>query len=419
MVNKTALENGIRIVTRKLPHIRSVSMGVWIDVGARDESERENGLSHFIEHMIFKGTRRRSAYEIAKAFDVIGGHTNAFTTMESTCYHAKVMDAHTDTMVDILLDILLNSVFDPVEMDRERPVILQEIGMVEDSPEEYLHQLAEEAFWRGHPMSRSILGTEESIEEFDAEAIRDFFGRFYQPDRILISAVGNLEHTRFVDVVAPAFSAISRGSGLGPRVEPQAHASLEVHARDLEQVHLALLGPGLSITDPRRYACSLMNTVLGGNMSSRLFQSIREQRGLAYSIYSYMTSYVDTGMFGICTAVDPKNARLATELILAETEKLCKTPMTQAELRDAKSYTLGCIYLSLENADSQMMRLAQNEIHFGRHIPLEDVIARIEVVTADEIQELALSLFPREKLGLTALGSLSDETAFEGLLPMG
>jgi len=211
MVNKTVLDNGVRILTKRMPHIRSVSMGVWVNVGARDEMQAENGLSHFIEHMIFKGTKRRTAFQIAKEFDAIGGQTNAFTAMENTCYHAKVMETHLETMVDILSDIFLNSEFNANEVEKERPVIFQEIGMVEDNPEEYIHLLAGKSYWGDDPLGRSILGTRENIIGFNTESINFFFHRFYQPERIVISAAGNIEHEKFIDIVGSAFEAIYSG----------------------------------------------------------------------------------------------------------------------------------------------------------------------------------------------------------------
>ncbi len=293
---KTVLKNGIRIVTRKMAHTRSVTMGVWVDVGARDENSAENGLSHFIEHMIFKGTDRRSAYQIAKEFDAIGGHTNAFTTMENTCYHAKVLDSQTETMVDILSDIFLNSTFDAKEVERERPVILQEIGMVEDSPDEYVHYLSGYNYWGDNPLGRSILGRPENIAGFDAKTIKGFFQRLYQPDRIVISAAGNIEHQAIVDLIGPPFEAIEASLGFPQRVSPAGRSMVSLNHRELEQVHICLNTQGIAITDPRRYALSLLSTLFGGNMSSRLFQQIREKRGLAYSVYSFVSSHVDTGM---------------------------------------------------------------------------------------------------------------------------
>ena len=399
-VDKTVLKNGIRILTKTMPHTRSVSMGVWVNVGARDENLSES----------------RSAFQIAKEFDAIGGHTNAFTTMENTCYHAKVMDTHTATMVDILSDIFLNSIFDPSEIEKERPVILQEIGMVEDSPDEYVHLLSGKNFWGDSPLGRSILGSPENIIRFDADLIKKFFHRLYQPDRIVISAAGNVTHASITDRVGPAFESIRPGNGIAERLAPPCQSVVDLNYRELEQAHVCLGAPGLSITDPRRYAYSLLNTILGGNMSSRLFQEIREKRGLAYTVYSFITSHVDTGMFGTYFAVDPKRALETTQLVLNEIHKLSAENVAAAELQGAKEYTKGSLLLASESNDNQMVRGAQNEIIFNRDIPLQEVIDKVESVTAEEILDLAEHLFEKEKMVLTTLGPVQDNKPFEDIL---
>jgi predicted Zn-dependent peptidase len=416
VINKTVLPNGVKIISKKMPHIRSVSMGVWVNVGARDESDQENGLSHFIEHMIFKGTARRSAYQIAKEFDAIGGHTNAFTSMESTCYHAKVLDNHMETMVDILTDIFLNSTFDPEEVERERPVICQEIGMLEDAPEEYIHQLCGYNFWGDHPLGRSILGPRENIIGFDSPTIKDFFHRFYHPERIVVAVCGNMDHQRIVDLAESTFGGIAVGTQLPDRKIPEIMPATRIHHRELEQVHICLSTPGLSITDPRRFALSLLNSLLGGNMSSRLFQEIRERRGLAYSVYSYLSSYVDSGMFGIYAGVHPDNVRQTIELIVQEMNTISRIPITAAELQDAKEFTKGNLILATESVDNQMVRLAQNEIHFNAYISLESVIEQIEAVTVEEIQKLARALFNTGQSGVTLLGQVDEATDFKSLI---
>lgn len=401
---KTVLPNGVRLVSQHMPHTRSVAMGVWVNVGARDEAEAESGLSHLIEHMIFKGTRRRSAFQIAKEFDAIGGHTNAFTTMEATCYHAKVLDTQVETMVDILSDIFFNSVFDPNELERERPVILQEIGMVEDSPDEYIHYLAGRNFWGEHPLGRSILGTRETLAGFGSEDIRRFFRRLYQPERIVVAAAGNLPHERLVELVGPAFTAAPPGNGFPERTPPPDRRLVSIHARDLEQVHICLATGGLSVTDPRRYALSLLNTLLGGNMSSRLFQEIREKRGLAYAVYSFTAAHVDTGMFGVYAAVAADQVLEAVRLIAAELRRAACEPVDPTELKNAIEYTRGNLLLATESADNQMVRAAQNELHFGREIPLEAVIEAIAAVTPEDILQLAAELFRPEHMVLSLLG---------------
>ena len=415
-IDKTSLKNGIRILSLKMPHTRSVSMGVWVNVGARDEKPAESGLSHFIEHMIFKGTRRRSAYQIAKEFDAIGGHTNAFTTMENTCYHGKVMDTHMDTMVDILSDIFLNSVFDPLEIEKERPVILQEIKMVKESPDEYIHLLSGKSFWGDNPLGRSILGRQENIIQFNADQVKNYFHRLYQPDRIVVSVAGNIDHTHLTDRLGPAFESIEPGNDISARITPQSQGLVNIYYQDLEQVHICLSTPGLSIKDPRRYACSLLNTILGGNMSSRLFQEIREKRGLAYTVYSFMMSHMDTGMCGIYLAVDPAKALETTALVLNELDRLSSKPVSSAELEGAVEYTKGSLLLASESNENQMVRSAQNEIHFQRDITLQEVIEQVEAVTAADLLALSKSVFIRNKIGLTLLGAVKDKKPFEDVL---
>jgi len=416
VTRKTVLDNGIRILTQQMPHVHSVSMGVWVNAGARDETSAENGLSHLIEHMIFKGTTRRSAFQIAKEFDAIGGQTNAFTSMENTCYHARVMDTHLATMAEILTDIFLNSRFSQDELEKERPVICQEIGMVEDSPEEYVHVLSAANYWGENPLGQSILGTRENVLKFNSSTVADFFQHLYQPDRIVISASGNLEHDRFVDLVGPAFETIGQPNGFPDRQTPEGRSCVAVYSRDLEQVHICCNTRGLSITVPRRYAFSLLNTVLGGNMSSRLFQEIREQRGLAYSVYSFISSYEDTGIFGVYAGVAPEKVTEAMDLIAGELQRVKKTAVTSGELHAAREFTKGNLLLAAESVDNQMVRLAQNEIHFGRYVPIEEIVKRIETVTGADILELANFIFQPGQMSLTILGPASGDQPFKKFL---
>jgi predicted Zn-dependent peptidase len=417
-ISKSVLSNGIKVITKKMPHLRSVSMGVWVNVGGRDESSLESGMSHFIEHMIFKGTQKRTAFQIAKEFDAIGGQTNAFTSTENTCYHAKVMDTHMETMVDILSDIFLNSVFDEREVENERAVILQEIGMAEDSPDEYIHILSGMNFWSGDSLGRSVLGNRENITGFDSEGIKKFFLRYYQPERIVISVAGNVAHNHFMDIAGTAFESIRPGDPFPERTVPDEQCNINLNYKNLEQVHFCLGTKGMSITDPRRFAYSLMNTILGGNMSSRLFQEIREKRGLAYSVYSYVSSFVDTGMFGAYAGVSPVNIKQSVQLILKEISKIKEMRVDSSELHYAKEFTKGNLMMASESNDNQMIRMAQNETHFGRYIPLEEIIHNIDAVTEDDILHLAEGLFQDNRFALTLLGPVEDEHLFDDILPM-
>jgi predicted Zn-dependent peptidase len=409
VANKTVLDNGVRIVSLAMPHVHSVSMGVWVHVGARDESEAESGLSHFIEHMIFKGTARRSALQIAQAFDAIGGQTNAFTSMEHTCYHARVLDEQLPVMVDILSDIFLNSVFEEREAARERSVIYQEIGMLEDSPEDWVHTALGRAFWGRHPLGRSILGTRENIRGFDSRAIGAFFERFYQPDRIVIAVAGNLVHEQIVEMVGPVFAAIAPGNGFVAREAPVKCCGMVRRDKDLEQMHLCLGLPGIPVADSRRFAASLLNTILGGNMSSRLFQLIREERGLAYTIYSFLAAYTDAGMLGVYTAVGPEDVPVCVDLIMAQIRRLKNEAVADEVLQDAKAFTKGNLLMAEESPDSQMVRLAQNELYFGRYIPMSSVIDRIDGVAPDDLVDVADGLWRNGAPALTILGPGADD----------
>lgn len=414
--SKTDLDNGVKIITKQMPYVHSVTMGIWVNAGARDETLSENGLSHLIEHLIFKGTEKRSAFEIAKEFDDIGGQTNAFTTMENTCFHAKVMDSHLETMVEVMSDIFLNSLFAEEEVLKERPVILQEIGMVEDSPDEYIHVLSGKHFWGNHPLGRSILGTRENILRFDAETIKQFFQRLYQPDRIIISASGNVDHEKFVDLIGPAFESIRKGKDFPERKVPAGNTNINFHNRKLEQTHICIGLSGLSTGHPLRYGFSLMSTLLGGNMSSRLFQDIREKRGLAYTVYSFVSTHVDSGMFGAYAAVDPGRAAETARLLVDHMRHLKEHRVKESELRGAKEYIKGNLLLSSESSENQMVRLAQNEMHFQRQVPLQEVVEKIDAVTADDIQEIADRIFSNSKTSLTILGQTKNKKDYENIL---
>ncbi len=419
-IEKTLLSNGVRILSQRMPHVQSVSMGVWVNIGSRDETDAENGLSHFIEHMIFKGTQKRSAFEIAKAFDAIGGYSNAFTSMENTCYHAKVMGNHLETVSEILTDIFLNSLFDEAEIEKERPVIFQEIGMLEDTPDEYVHQLAARSFWGESPLGRSILGTRDNIQQFDSKTIRSFFDRRYQPDRIVVTAVGNIEHDHLVDLARPAFEVIQTGEPVSDRGIPRGpfHMGQNInwHQKDLEQVHICLNARGLATTDSRRFVASLMNTILGGNMSSRLFQQIREQRGLAYSVYSFVSSFEDTGMSGAYAGVDPIHAYETVEIILNTLQSLTDGPVTDDELLHAKEFTKGNLLMASESNENQMARLAQGEFHFGRYTPLQEILDGIDRVTPADIRKLSEEIFQKNQMTLTLHGPVTESSQFEQLM---
>jgi len=322
MHHKTVLENGLRIVSEQLDHLKSVSVGIWVNAGSRDEKPEQNGISHFIEHMIFKGTRNRSSLQIAKELDAIGGMSNAFTGKENTCFHARVLGKHFDRLADILSDIFLNSLFEPIDMERERQVILQEISMVEDSPDENVHVLFNRQFWENHPLGLPILGTNETVSNIRRETILSYVDRFYGPENVIVSAAGNIQHETLVSYFRPLFEKLKPGNQINKRIPPQSNSGISCHQKAHEQVHICLGAEAPSLRDDRRFACTLFNILLGGNMSSRLFQEIRENRGLAYTIYSFLSSYCDSGIFGVYLATDNGNINPSLETIHREIRKI-------------------------------------------------------------------------------------------------
>ncbi|MBW1902371.1 MAG: insulinase family protein [Deltaproteobacteria bacterium] len=409
MYHKTVLDNGVRIISEHLDHLRSVSLGIWVDAGSRDEDEKENGISHFIEHMVFKGTRNRSSLQIAKELDVIGGLSNAFTGKESTCFHARVLGRHFTVLGEIFSDIFLNSTFEPDDVDRERQVILQEISMVEDTPDDNIHVLFNRFFWMGHPVGMSILGTGETVSSFNRETILKYIKEFYVPERIIVAAAGNVDHQSMVSYFKPVLESLTKGTSNSKRTIPFPHAGVSVHNKSLEQVHICLGGEAPSLASEKRFASAILNTILGGNMSSRLFQEIRENRGLAYSVFSFLSVYMDTGLLGVYVGTDLRNVNPVLETIQKEIHKISKGELSESDLGAAKEHLIGGIYLASESADGRMMRIAKNEFNFERYVQYEELIANLEKVTLDEVIEITNSIFQEGKVSLATLGPLEEE----------
>ncbi|RPH87409.1 MAG: insulinase family protein, partial [Desulfobacteraceae bacterium] len=389
MVQKTVLPNGVRIITENLPHLVSVSMGIWVDNGSRDETPGLNGISHFIEHMIFKGTRNRSARQIAKELDAIGGLSNAFTSKEQTCFHAKVLGHHLPQVAEILLDIFLQSVFEPEEVERERMVVLQEISMVEDTPDEFSHVLYGETVYEENPLGRNILGTPETVRTFTQENLKRYLQQAYGPEKVVVAAAGQIDHEGFVKLLAPELSKLPPGGKSPDRQKPLLTSKFRVVSRDLEQVHLVMGTWAPAAADAQRYAATLLNVLIGGNMSSRLFQEVREKRGLAYAIYSYLSSFQDTGIWGIYTAVAKETLSETLEVIGRELLKIKKGEVTPGELARAKEFVKGGIWLGAENNDNRMTRLAKNEYTFGRHLTFEEIMEGLDAATLEDLVKLA------------------------------
>ena len=409
MVRKSLLDNGIRVLSETIPHHDAVSIGVWVLTGSRDEKDDQNGVSHFIEHLLFKGTETRTAQDIARTIDSVGGSMNGFTGRECTCFHTKVLKSHLDLAVDLLADILLHSAFDPQEIERERSVILQEVKMVEDTPDDYVHDLFNRAFWGNHPMGQPVLGRTEKIRSLSREQIIGYFQEQYQPSRMIVAVAGNVDHERVLDLVGQAFGKVPKGSKRVDRLKPETYSEVSLLERGTEQVHLCLGTKGLAYVSPRRFASFVLNTVLGGGVSSRLFQEIREKRGLAYSIFSYASSYMDTGFLAVYGAADKDTVGQVVELILREFETLRCSPIRKEELAMSREQLRANLLLSLENSDNRMTRLAKNEIYFHRFLPVEEVIDQIDRVMIDQVRELCDDLLRPKHFCLTLLGPITQQ----------
>ncbi|MBE9570311.1 MAG: insulinase family protein, partial [Proteobacteria bacterium] len=406
MYHKTVLKNGVRIISEQLEHLRSVSLAIWVDAGSRDEVKSENGIFHFTEHMIFKGTENRSSLQIAKELDAIGGLSNAFTGKENTCFHARVLGEHFAQLADILSDIFLHSTFDVDDLERERQVILQEISMVEDTPDDHIHVLFNRLFWADHPIGMPVLGNEKTVSAIERETILKYINKFYVPERILVAGAGNVDHQSMVSYFEPLFSQLEAENSNLKNDIPRSNASVSVQYRDLEQVHICLGGEAPSQTSDRRFACVVLNTILGGNMSSRLFQEIRENRGLAYSVYSFLSSYIDAGLLGVYVATDSQNVNPVLEAIKNEIKKICKGEISKSDLAAAVDHLIGGIYLSSESADNRMMRIAKNEFVFQKYVSYEELVSKLQQVTVDEVVEVASDIFQDGTVSLSTLGPI-------------
>ncbi len=416
MITKTTLKNGIQVITEEIPNVHSVSLGIWVEAGSRDEARNENGISHFIEHMLFKGTKRRTARQIAKEIDSVGGVLNAFTSKEFSSFYAKVLSEHLPVALDLLFDLYLNSTFSAEEMEKERQVIAQEINMVEDTPDEYIHDLFSESFWPRHPLGLPILGRLETIGRMNRTRLREFFVQNYLGVQPVLVAAGRLKHEDFLRPVEEMLGKVRLRPKERQSHPPRSHPRIFVKKKTLEQVHLVLGTQGFSATHPKRYVFSILNTIFGGGMSSRLFQEIREDRGLAYSVYSFLSSFKDSGMLGVYVGTGDNTLSAVLRIILREMKKMAGDSLKPKELRSAKEQLKGNLLLSMESTDSRMGRLAKSEIYFNRFISTEEIIEGIERVSADEVADLARQLFRPESLSLTVLGPVTEKNIPPGLL---
>ena len=406
-VRRDVLPNGLVVISELMRNFRSVTLGMWIRTGSRYEPAELKGISHFLEHMVFKGTEHRNVEEIARAVDRVGGMMDAFTTKETACFSAKVLDEHLPTVFDVLADLLLRPLFAEEEIVRERQVVLEEIKMEEDSPETLLNEIFMQNFWHGHPLGSPILGTPSTVASFDRARVTAWFRRSYVPGNIVIAAAGNVQHEHLMELVTREFGGLGASlNGFGVPA-PRPHASfITRHKSNLEQVHICIGVPACSMTDERRYAASLLNNILGAGMSSRLFQKIRERQGLAYAIFSEVNPYRDAGVLAVYAGTARNMVERLMRSVLEELDTLKGQPVTEEELQRAKDQLKGSLTLALESTGARMANSARQEIYFGRFFTLEETFASIQAVTREQLQELGQQFFQTEHVALTVLGNL-------------
>lgn len=407
MIVREVFDSGLRLITEAMPHVRSVSLGVWLTRGSRHEDDPRAGIAHFVEHMLFKGTANRTAEDIAQAIDSIGGQLDAFTAKEYASYYVKVLDEHLPLAVDILSDIVLNPAFADQDIDREKKVVLEEIKMVEDTPDDLVHELFTQHFWEGHPLGRPILGTRETVEALDHQSLSEYFRGAYVAPNIVVSAAGNIEHARVRDLIARAFEWLPASGETIVDAPPTIVPNVVVRQKDLEQSHLCMGTRGYPQQHGQRYVSYLLNTLLGGSMSSRLFQNVREKRGLAYSVFSSLSAYRDAGALTIYAGCSSEAVGEVIDVVVEELRGVRHAPPSDAELRRAKDHLKGSLMLSLENTSSRMSHLARQEIYFERHFSLDETLAGIEGVTPEGVQEVAHDLFVNGTMAATVLGPVN------------
>jgi predicted Zn-dependent peptidase len=407
-IRRQVLPHGLTVITERMEHIRSASIGIWLETGSRDEDPHWNGISHFIEHMVFKGTKHRTAEEIARQVDSIGGNMDAFTAKECICFNVKVLDEHVPVALEILCDLVLHPVFDAADITRERGVILEEIKMDEDNPDYLVHEIFTQNFWKDHPLGKPILGTKETVKRFEREAVLDTYAHRFAPGNIVVAAAGNLDHDRFVELVVKHFEHLKpmKNGFHSPAPKIVSRITLR-NKKALEQVQLCIGVPSHPIAHEKRHAGYILNTLLGGGMSSRLFQNIRERQGLAYSIYSDLNPYRDTGCLAVYAGTSLASAAKVVRSVVSEFRNLKTQSVPDEELRRCKDQLKGSLMLSLESSTARMSNLARQEMYFDRFYDLDELIEKIEGVTAEDLQDLANEFFCTELVAVTALGNLS------------
>jgi len=407
-IRRQVLPHGLTVITEQMEHIRSASIGIWLETGSRDEMPQSNGISHFIEHMVFKGTKHRTAEEIARQVDSIGGNMDAFTSKECICFNVKVLDEHVPLALEILSDLVLYPNFTDEDIARERGVILEEIKMDEDNPDYLVHEIFTQNFWKDHPLGKPILGTKETVKKFERQAVLDTYTHRFAPGNIIVAAAGHLDHDQFVDLVVKHFEHLKPAQNgfhsPAPKIVPRIVLR---NKKALEQVQLCIGVPAYPIAHEKRYAGYILNTLLGGGMSSRLFQNIRERQGLAYSIYSDLNPYRDTGCMAVYAGTSLASAAKVVQSVVGEFRDLKIRPVPEEELRRSKDQLKGSLMLSLESSTARMSNLARQEMYFDRFQDLDELVQKIEAVTADDLQSLAQEFFKTESVAVTVLGNLS------------
>jgi predicted Zn-dependent peptidase len=420
-ISRTVLPGGLRVVTEVMRGVRSTSVGVWVPVGSRDESPAQAGASHFLEHLLFKGTTSRSALDIASAMDAVGGEFNAFTEKEHTCYYATVLDRDLRLAVDILADVVLNATVTAQDVDIERGVVLEEIAMRDDDPADLVHDEFAAAFFGSAPLGRPVLGTVESITALTRRQVAGYYRRRYTPDSMVVAVAGNVQHSEVVSLVRKAFASRlddqrgpqpPRPGQVGARQHARPVRPLRVVEEDTEQANLVLGMQGVSRHDPRRFAVGVLSAALGGGMSSRLFQRIREERGLAYSVYSFSGAFSDTGLFGVYAGCQPGKADEVTGLIVAELDAVAAGALSDAEIERGKGQMRGGLVLGLEDSGSRMTRIGKSELVYGDVLGLDELLARVDAVTTDDVAGIAAELLNRPRC-LTVVGPFGERD-FDG-----
>jgi predicted Zn-dependent peptidase len=407
-IQRAVFSNGLTVLTEKMDHIRSVSMGIWVKSGSRHEDPRVNGISHFVEHMVFKGTSNRSAEDIARQVDSIGGNMDAFTGKETICFNIKVLDEHLPIAVDVLSDMVLHPVFDGKEILRERGVILEEIKMDEDNPDYLVHEIFTQNFFKGHPLGKPILGTKETVRRFDQPAILDYYGGKFAPGNMIISAAGNLDHHEVVELLRERFEQLPSGTNGWQDTPPKTNSRITLrNKKSLEQVQICVGVPSYSISHDRRYVMYVLNTLLGGGMSSRLFQNIREKQGLVYSIFSELNPFRDAGMLSVYAGTSRESASKVVRAIVNEFRQLKEVPISEEELKRAKDQLKGSLMLSLESSTARMSNLARQEMYYDHFISMDEIINRIQAVNVEDLLRSANELFRPELIAVTILGNLN------------